>query len=475
VISGYRILVADDEEGIRSLLYDILSESYHVDSVNRGDIIFDAMSREHYDLLVLDLQLPGMTGMEVLGKIHAEKIPIAVLVITASNDVETAIMAMKLGAYDYVTKPFDNERFGIVVGNILERLDLKRELSALREEVGETFRFSQIIGSSPQMKKIFSTLERVIDTESTILITGESGTGKGVLAKTIHYNSVRSRAPFRAVDCSSLPENLIGSELFGHEKGSFTGAIARKIGKFEAAENGTLFLDEISNISIDIQAKLLRVIQEREFERIGGNQLVPMSARIVAASNRDIRQMVRSGLFREDLFYRLNVVPITIPPLRERMDDIPLFVDYFLKTFTAEYGRELSVDIEGMLFLTRYPWPGNIRQLENLVRRMVLLSSAKRIGVEEITSLLRLEGESRDVAGADAPAAAAPSVCTSFRNADGTMKTFDEIEKAVVEDAIAAADCNITAAAQMLGLSRKTLHNKISRYSIRIQKNISSD
>ena len=361
--AGYRILVADDEEGIRRLLYDILSESYRVDSVTRGDIIIETVNREHYDLLVLDLQLPGLTGMEVLEQIHAGKIPIAVLVITASNDIDTAIRAMKLGAYDYVTKPFDSERFGVVVRNIFERLDLQRELTALREEVGESLRFSQIIGRSPQMKKIFATLERVMDTESTILITGESGTGKGILAKSIHYNSVRAGSPFRAVDCSALPEDIIGSELFGHEKGAFTGAIARKIGKFEAAENGTLFLDEISNISIDIQAKLLRVIQEREYERIGGNQVISMNARIVAASNRDIRQMVREGKFREDLFYRLNVVPIQLPPLRDRRDDIPLFVDHFLKRFTAEYGRELSVDLDGMVFLSRFSWPGNIRQL----------------------------------------------------------------------------------------------------------------
>ena len=469
--AGYRILVADDEEGIRRLLYDILSESYRVDSVTRGDIIIETVNREHYDLLVLDLQLPGLTGMEVLEQIHAGKIPIAVLVITASNDIDTAIRAMKLGAYDYVTKPFDSERFGVVVRNIFERLDLQRELTALREEVGESLRFSQIIGSSPQMKKIFATLERVMDTESTILITGESGTGKGILAKSIHYNSVRAGSPFRAVDCSALPEDIIGSELFGHEKGAFTGAIARKIGKFEAAENGTLFLDEISNISIDIQAKLLRVIQEREYERIGGNQVISMNARIVAASNRDIRQMVREGKFREDLFYRLNVVPIQLPPLRDRRDDIPLFVDHFLKRFTAEYGRELSVDLDGMVFLSRFSWPGNIRQLENLVRRMVLLSSNRTIGVGEIQSLLRLEDENRDFPTEEGVSLSSCAL-SAFRNDDGTMKTFEQIEKAAIEEAISAASCNITAAAAMLGLSRKTMHNKIRQYSITIEKKL---
>jgi len=320
----YRILIADDEPGICSLLTELLSDVYEVDSIARGDLVLDRLRTGRYDILILDLHLPGLPGIEVLKQIETNKIPISVIVLTANNDVSTAITAMKLGAYDYMLKPFDNEKMRVIAKNVVDKIELQSELDLLKEEVSESLKFSlSLLGTSRTMMQVFESLERVINTESTILITGESGTGKGVLARAIHYNSNRRSFPFRSVDCSTMPEDLIASELFGHEKGSFTGAIARKIGKFEAADKGTLFLDEISNINIEIQAKLLGVIQEKVVERIGSNQLIKVDTRILAASNRDLRQLVQEGKFREDLYYRLNVVPVHIPPLRKRREDIP--------------------------------------------------------------------------------------------------------------------------------------------------------
>jgi len=301
----YHVLIADDEKGIRDLLKDLLEDSFYVNTIDRGDLIIDELKRKKYDILILDLQMPGKNGIEVLQAIHNLKIDIVVVVITASNDVQLAITSMKLGAYDYLVKPFDTDKLLVILKNIVEKLDLENEVNELREKVGESFRFKNIIGKSPKMQRIFATLERVIDTNSTILIIGESGTGKEIVAKAIHYNSNRKQYPFKSIDCSTIPQDLIGSELFGHEKGAFTGAIARKIGKFEIASKGTLFLDEISNLSFDMQAKLLRVLQEKEFERIGGNEIIKVETRIVAASNRDIREMVKQGTFREDLYYGL--------------------------------------------------------------------------------------------------------------------------------------------------------------------------
>ena len=294
---NYKLLVADDEKGIRDLLSDLLRDSFDVDTIDRGDTILEKIKRNAHDILILDLQLPGMNGIDVLRQIYEEKIKIAVVVITASNDIETAITSMKLGAYDYLVKPFDTDKLMVILKNIVEKIELESEVTRLREQVGERFRFKNIIGKSPQMQRIFSTLEKVIDTDSTVLIIGESGTGKEIIAKAVHYNSNRKQFPFRSIDCSTIPQDLIGSELFGHEKGAFTGAISRKIGKFEVASKGSLFLDEISNLSIDMQAKLLRVLQEKEFERIGGNQIIKVNTRIVAASNRP-RELVAENKFR---------------------------------------------------------------------------------------------------------------------------------------------------------------------------------
>ncbi len=477
----YRVLIADDEKGIRDLLKDLLEGSFFVSTIDRGDTIIDELKNNKYDILILDLQMPGKNGIEVLQAIRGLKIDIVVVVITASNDVQLAITSMKLGAYDYLVKPFDTDKLLVILKNIVEKLDLENEVNELREKVGESFRFKNIIGKSPKMQRIFATLERVIDTDSTILIIGESGTGKEIIAKAIHYNSNRKQYPFKSIDCSTIPQDLIGSELFGHEKGAFTGAIARKIGKFEVANKGTLFLDEISNLSFDMQAKLLRVLQEKEFERIGGNEIIKVDTRIVAASNRDIREMVKQGTFREDLYYRLNVVPIYLPPLKERKEDIPLFIDYFLNKFITEYGRNISLDLQSRLYLTDYHWPGNVRQLENVIKRLVLLSTENVVKLDIVKSVLEFEeyNKPKITTTENVENNSKMTVNTIEKKnedvaiiAKDEIKTLDEMEKEYIEKMLKHFDYNISLTAKAINVSRKTMHNKLKKYNIAIKKTV---
>ena len=464
----YNILIADDEEGVRDFLEDLLKDSFNVDTIERGDTILDRLNQKPCDILILDLQLPGMNGIEVLRRIRENKMDIVVVIITASNDIETAITSMKLGAYDYLVKPFDNDKLLVILKNIVEKLDLEQEVNELREKVSVSFRFRNIIGKSYKMQRIFATLERVIDTDSTILIIGDSGTGKEIIAKAIHYNSNRKQYPFKSIDCSTIPQDLIGSELFGHEKGAFTGAIAKKIGKFEVASKGTLFLDEISNLSIDMQAKLLRVLQEKEFERLGGNQVIKVDTRIVAASNRDLREMVKEGMFREDLYYRLNVVPVYLPQLKERKEDIPLFIDYFLDKFSTEFGREISLDLKSRLFLSDYSWPGNVRQLENVIKRLVLLSTEKVIGVDTVKSVLEFEE-------AGGPFSITESgISPVALHGDNDIMSLDEMEREYLEKVLQHFNYNISNTARALKISRKTMHNKLKKYNIEIRKKIAT-
>jgi len=465
--STYRILVADDEQGIRDLLSDLLKDYFDVDTVDRGDTVLDRLKKVGHEILILDLRLPGMGGLDVLKRIYEDKMKVAVVVITASNDIDTAITSMKLGAYDYLVKPFDTDKLMVVLKNIVEKLELENEVSQLREQLGEGFRFRNIIGKSPGMQKIFSTLEKVIDTDSTVLIIGESGTGKEIIAKAVHYNSNRKQYPFRSIDCSTIPQDLIGSELFGHEKGAFTGAISRKIGKFEIASRGTLFLDEISNLSIDMQAKLLRVLQEKEFERIGGNQLIKVNTRIVTASTRDLREMVRENRFREDLYYRLNVVPVYLPPLKDRREDIPLFIDHFLEKYNGEFGREVNLDLKARLYLTNYSWPGNVRQLENVIKRLILLSTQRTVSLEDVTSVLEFEYTGMAARKREVTAPPAPNPRSQ---ASEGVKTIEEIEREHLEKMLRHFNYNISTTARALDISRKTMHNKLKKYNIVIKK-----
>lgn len=466
----YRILVADDEPGIRMLLGDLLGQQYSVLETDRGDQVLDIIRRERIDIVLLDLQLPGMNGLQILQRIYDEKLQVAVVIVTASSDLDTAITSMRLGAYDYVVKPFDTERILLTIKNISEKIDLEHEVVELREQVAANLRFKSYIGASEGMQHVFNTLDRVIDTDSTILVIGESGTGKGVLAKAIHYNSNRKSGPFKSVDCSVIPQDLIESELFGHEKGAFTGAVSRKIGKFEAAHEGSLFLDEIANLSAEVQAKLLKVIQEKEFERVGGNQLVSVDVRIIAASNRDLKEMVRQGQFREDLYYRLNVVPVFLPLLRDRQEDIPLLVDFFLERFNREYSRNIVINLDARLFLTRYSWPGNVRQLENVIRRIVLLTTHRVVGLDEVQSIIRFEEAGLIVTPVIDRSGNAESGFSFEVN--GRFKTMDMIEKESIEAALRYCGNNISRAAQTLDVSRKTMHNKMKRYGLCIERDL---
>ncbi len=461
----HKILIADDEAGVRELLTDLLSGSFNVDAVDRGDAVLGRLAEGNHDILILDLQLPGMNGIDVLRAISEKKTRVMVVIITASNNVETAITTMKLGAYDYLVKPFDTDKLLVIIKNIVEKLELEKEVDTLWEQVGEKFRFRNIIGKSPSMLRVFSTLERVIDTDSTILISGDSGTGKEIIAKAIHYNSNRKQFPFRSLDCSTIPKDLIGSELFGHEKGAFTGAISRKIGKFELASKGTLFLDEIGNLSIDMQAKLLRVLQEKEFERIGGNQIIRVNTRIVAATNKDLRELVQQNRFREDLYYRLNVVPVYLPLLRDRKEDMPLFIDHFLRKYNQEYGRTLNIDIKTRIFLTEYRWPGNVRQLENVIKRLVLLSTGQSVDTEQVKAILDLEGSSVPAVDAEA---GAPDAVDAPR--ERKIVSLDEMERDYLERALEKFGYNISLTAKALEISRKTMHNKLKKYGIVIRK-----
>ncbi|MBP9024236.1 MAG: sigma-54-dependent Fis family transcriptional regulator [Spirochaetes bacterium] len=453
-----KILIADDDRGVREILKHVLSDNYSVLDVSCGEDALSELSSGTYDILFLDLSMPGMDGLEVLESIKKNNIEIDAVIISASNDLEKAVQAMKLGAYDYIAKPVDVEKIKLIARNISDKLSLKNEVSELRKKLSDGFNFSTVISVSPVMKKIFSLLSRVIDTDITILITGESGTGKGLLADALHFNSSRSLFPFRSIDCSTIPKDLIESELFGHEKGAFTGANSRKIGKFELADKGTLFLDEIGNLSFDVQAKLLKVLQEKRFERLGGSEVISVNTRIISATNKNLKTLVSEGKFREDLYYRLNVFPVEIPPLRERREDIPVLINYFLTRFNSEYKRDAVFTEKAIDFLCRYDWPGNVRELENSIRRTVLISVDKEISVNDV----------RNISDHELVDVYVPAVKDKLPD----LYTLNEIEKKAILDSLKINNFNMTKTSAALGISRKTLHNKLKIYGISVEKKI---
>uniref|UniRef100_C6E5T1 Two component, sigma54 specific, transcriptional regulator, Fis family n=1 Tax=Geobacter sp. (strain M21) TaxID=443144 RepID=C6E5T1_GEOSM len=371
-----RILVVDDELSMREFLSILLEgEGYLVDQAESAEDALRCMGEQRYEMVISDVLMPGLGGIELLSRIKSESPETAVLMITAFTTAEQAVEAMKLGAYDYIGKPFKVEEVKVLVRNALEKQSLVQENKRLKAEVQERFSFSGLIGKSKQMREVYDLIAKVADSTANVLITGESGTGKELAAKAIHYNSPRKSAPFVAVNCGAIPETLIESELFGHAKGAFTGAIADRPGLFEQAEGGTLFLDEIGEVPLQLQAKLLRVLQEREFRRVGGVASLKADVRIVAASNRNLEEQVREGSFREDLFYRLNVVMLRMPSLKERAEDIPALVEHFYKKYSLWSGAEEIITPDALKALFNYPFPGNVRELENLVERCVVLGS----------------------------------------------------------------------------------------------------
>lgn len=377
-----RILVVDDEPLMRDFLVETLQrKKYLVEAVGNGSQAIEKVKVEYYDLLITDIRMPEVSGMEVLEEVKKINPETEVLMITAFGTIENAVGAMKLGAYDYITKPFSADEIEIVVDRAMERQRLRDENRILRNDntqlrnlLKEKYTFSSIVGVSEVMRKVYDAIEMIAPTKATIIIYGESGTGKELVARAIHYNSDRQNKPFIKVSCAALPETLMESELFGHEKGAFTGAIRTTKGRFELAHTGTLLLDEIAEMSLPLQSKLLRVLQEREFERVGNPSPLNVDVRVVATTNRELKQEVQEGRFREDLFYRINVVPICLPPLRDRKEDIPLLVDHFLRKYCEENGRDImGIDDEAIEKLMAQDWPGNVRELENHVERAVVL------------------------------------------------------------------------------------------------------
>jgi two-component system, NtrC family, response regulator PilR len=395
-----RVLVVDDEKSMRDLLSITLEkEGYDVQTAAGGEAAIESLHRDPVDVVITDLRMPKVDGLQVLRATKDISPDTAVIVITAVASTETAVEAMKLGAYDYITKPFKLDEVNLIVRNALERKRLRDENLYLRRQLETQHRFENIIGKSSRIAEVFDTIRKISDSPSTAMITGESGTGKELVARAIHFNSFRRDKPFVSVNCGAIPEGLMESELFGHVRGAFTGAIANKIGLFSAAESGTLFLDEITEIPPLLQVKLLRAIQLREIRRVGDTKDVKTDVRLIAASNRDLEGAVEEGILREDLFYRLNVIPIQLPPLRERREDIPLLVAHFLQKFGKDLGKDVrGVTPEAMAVLERYHWPGNIRELENVLERAIVLGAGEMLGVDSLPESVRRE---RPVKGFD--------------------------------------------------------------------------
>jgi len=460
-----RILVVDDEEiVIRSCLRILGDGEYEVEAVQDGGEALRRIEENHYDVLVLDIMMPKIDGLEVLRRVKEAHPDIDVIMITGLSQIETAVQTMKLGAFDYLPKPFDPDALKLVVERALERRRLLQENLNLKSEVSSKYRLENIIGSSPQMQGVYRLIAKGAPTSSTVLLTGESGTGKELIARAIHYNSLRKDKSFVPVDCNSLSENLLESELFGHIKGSFTGAIANKRGMFEVADGGTLFLDEVGNISLSTQAKLLRVIQEREFRAVGDTRTHSVDVRLVAATNKDLKAMVAEGSFRDDLFYRINIFPIHIPPLRERRDDVPVLAYHFLKVFSRELGKKITGFSEGaMKVLVNSDWPGNVRELENTVHRAVILTSDEVIRQGHLASIIDLSPR-LDI---DVPKTS--DELKRIKKA-AREKSVEDIEKLFVLEALKRNSWNVTRSAEETGMQRANFQALMKKHSIRVRE-----
>jgi two-component system response regulator AtoC len=444
-----KILIVDDEAIVRESLRDWLNDvSYQVFTAEDGPQALEILERQKPEIVIADLVMPGMDGIELMKRAKDMLPNVEVIIITAYGSIPTAISAIREGAYDYVEKPFCPERVELLIEKLVKHQRLIEENYSLQQKLDERYRFEEIIAKSPKMQRVIEVIKVIANSNATILITGDSGTGKELVARAIHSQSHRRCKPFVAVSCAALPESLLESELFGHEKGAFTGAYSQKKGKFEVANRGTLFLDEVGEMSANIQVHLLRVLEEKEFTRVGGNELIKVDVRVISATNKDIKKALANGEFREDLYYRLNVVSVELPPLREREEDIPLLAQHFLRKFAVENRKEITgFSPEATDFLLKYEWPGNVRELENAIERAVILAKGSLIEVADL-----------------------PQENLLFTHSSLFGESLRQVEKNHILNILSETGGNHSEAARTLGISRATLYNKIRAYGLTVNK-----
>jgi DNA-binding NtrC family response regulator len=461
---GAKILVVDDEDiVVRSALRVLADPQYTIDTAQDGLEALARIEQGAYDVVLLDIMMPKMDGIEVLQRVKESHPDLEVIMFTGLAQVDTAVRCMKLGALDYIAKPFEPDELKLTVVRALERRALLQENLNLKSAASARYRLDNMVGASPRMQQVYRLVAQCAATNTTVLITGESGTGKELVARAIHHNSLRKDKPFVAVDCNALAENLLESELFGHVKGAFTGAVANKKGMFEAAAGGTLFLDEIGNISLSIQAKLLRVLQEREFRAVGDTRMQTATFRLIAATNKDLKAMIADGTFRDDLYYRINVFPIESPPLRDRTEDIPALAIHFLRASAEELGKKVEHISEGaMNVLLGYHWPGNVRELENVIQRAVILTSDKAIRKAHLVTIVDPEPRSdRNV----------PTTSEELKRVkkEAREKSVEQIEKLFVLEALKRNGWNVTHSAEQTGMLRENFQALMKKHNIRVR------
>jgi DNA-binding NtrC family response regulator len=440
------LLIVDDEESVRDSLYNwFIEDGFKVECAENAKEALAMLEAGHFDIILADIKMPGMDGMEMHRRIRALNPDTIVIIMTAFASVETAVQALKDGAFDYITKPFDPDDLSHLIRNAAKQVEMKAENETLKNRIVSLENIEDLVGTSPAMMKVLKDVESVSQSNSSVIITGESGTGKELIARAIHSNSSRKFFPLVTVHCGALSEDLLESELFGHEKGAFTGAMFNRKGRFEIADGGTIFLDEIATISAKMQIELLRVLESKKFVRVGGNKEIQSDFRVICATNRDLKKMVDEGLFREDLYYRLNVVNISIPPLRERAGDIPLLVDYFIKKYCTSMSRDLiSIEPAALKRLEQYDFPGNVRELENMIERAIVVGNGKEIRLKDLPIGTATPGNSAD--------------------------SLAELEKNHILQTLNKLDWNISRSAKLLKVDRVTLYNKIKKYNLKKSK-----
>jgi len=453
-----KILVVDDDNAHRTMLRTLIGGwGYEIDDADDGAVAIKKVNEQSYDLILMDVRMVKISGLEALEKIKSFNPAIPIIIMTAYSSVETAVDALKKGAHDYLTKPLDFDKLKITIERSMEHTRLKEENRLLKQSLGQHFDRRNIIGHSPAMINLLETVAPVAPSEATVLITGDSGTGKELIAGAIHFNSHRKDGPFIKLNCAAITETLLESELFGHEKGAFTGAERRKEGRFFQAHGGSLFLDEVSEMSLTMQVKLLRVLQEREFTRVGGENTIQVDVRMIAATNKDLPELISNGDFREDLYYRLNVVGLEIPPLKKRREDIPLLAQHFLEVFGARNHKEIKgYTPQAMDSLLRYDWPGNVRELMNSVERAVVLSQGDFLSEKDFTIIHGSDVNHNDPG---------PDRANGPINVDGATP-LEEVEKTTILNTLEASGGNKSEAARRLGITRKTLHKKLKAYGV---------